>query len=85
MSEVKSTCGSAVVQQLQTHLAQAEPVPWVEGQQAAKVLERGHLWSHSSKMVVDVDLQFKFSPQLHNGVQLNITIKIHFPFSWNKW
>lgn len=68
MCQIKSTCGSAVVQQLQTHMAQAEPVPWVERHQAAKLLERWHLWSHSSKMVVDADLQFKFSPQLHNGV-----------------
>lgn len=53
---VSGTCGSVGFQQLQTRLAQLEPVPGVEGQQAAQLLQGGHPGSKRSKVLIDADL-----------------------------
>lgn len=49
----KHTRGLLPLQQLQTHLSQAVPVPGVEGQQAAQLLQTGHLSSNALKIVID--------------------------------
>lgn len=54
--EAHPTCGSVALQQPQTRLSQVVPVPRVEGQQATQLLQRRHLGSYASKMLIDGDL-----------------------------
>lgn len=51
-----STCACVALQQLCAHPSQAEPVPRVEGQQVAQLLQTPHPGSDVAEMLVDAGL-----------------------------
>lgn len=67
-SEVHPTSSCVSLQQLQTRLSQPVPVPRVEGQQATQLLQAWYRGSHIAKMLVNGDLQYKFTVKLKTVV-----------------